>query len=69
MTNLPRFTISLPRDIEKKVNEMKNTPEFAKTPKSKIIAFLIRQGMGDGNKEATDPADNGGTNQETEESK
>ena len=45
MTALTRITISLPSDLEAAINEVKANPEFQRTPKSKIVCGLIRQGL------------------------
>ncbi|MBQ6986058.1 MAG: hypothetical protein IJR48_04025 [Oscillibacter sp.] len=47
MTNLKRVMVSLPRDLEAEIDELRKRPEFERLPASRILCRLIRRGLED----------------------
>ena len=45
MTTLKRVMVSLPRDLEAAIDELRRTPELRNVPVSQILCRLIRKGL------------------------
>jgi len=45
MTDMKRSTISFPDDVMDAITEMRKLPEYKGKPLSKIVIYLIREGL------------------------